>query len=236
MSLKVMKPRKGSEIVMEHLKAQIVAGEYTPGHRLPTVVDLAASYAVGRSTIREALSALKAMGYIEIRHGGGTFVNKELPAEDDLSKNGFTYKTESIREIIEARKFIESGCASLAAQRRTNDDLLKLKDILTTMENVINDEEQSEMADIQFHLQIAKTSHNTLLIDLMESLHERLQESMKDSRRLWFYNEREASERLLQEHHLIYEAIASQDEAHASDMMMQHLEKVEKVVQKFMNK
>ncbi|MCR8645532.1 FadR family transcriptional regulator [Paenibacillus sp. N1-5-1-14] len=232
MSPQIMKPRKGYEIVMEHLKEQIMAGKYEPGQRLPTVVNLAASYDVGRSTIREALSALKAMGYIEIRHGGGSFVHKQLPTEEELS----IQKTDSILEIIEARKFIESGCASLAAGRRTDQDLKKLKRTLDTMQLVMHDEEQSELADIEFHLQIAKASHNLLMMNLMESLHVRLQESMKDTRKLWFYNERATSEILLQEHRQIYEAIAAQDEQRASLIMMQHLVKVEKVVQKFTHK
>ncbi|MBW7461156.1 winged helix-turn-helix domain-containing protein, partial [Paenibacillus sepulcri] len=59
---------------MNDLKAQIAAGEWKQGDKLPSVVELAALFGVGRSTIREALSALKAVGMLDIRQGGGTYI------------------------------------------------------------------------------------------------------------------------------------------------------------------
>lgn len=234
MTFNVIKPQKGSEIVRQHLHNQILTGEYPPGSRLPTVVDLASGFTVGRSTIREALSALKAMGYIEIRHGGGTFVSKELPSEEDPNRIVFTTQTESLKEVIEARKYIETGCAALAAERHTAEDLEALEQITQLMIHSVGDEEQSEKADVEFHLQVAKSSHNHLMIHLMESLNQRIQESISESRRLWFYSERANSERLLAEHLSIYEAIKSKDATLAADIMMQHLAKVEMVVKKFL--
>lgn len=233
MSSNPFKPQRGSELIMEHLKQQILSGEYPPGSRLPTVVELSASFQVGRSTIREALSALKAIGYINIRHGGGTFVNQTLPAEEDNNSISFSVPMESLREVIEVRKYIETGCASLAALRRTPSDLEAISATLDLMQRALGDEAESEKADVQFHLQIARASHNTLLIDLMESLNERLQENMRESRRLWFYSERAAAERLLKEHRLIFEAIQAQNEALAAQTMMQHLTKVESVMKSF---
>ena len=75
------------------------------------------------------------------------------------------------------------------------------------MEASLENEEESEQADICFHLEIAKASHNTLMIGMMESLTERLQQSMKASRRLWFFAERASAEKLLQEHRDIVDAI-----------------------------
>jgi GntR family transcriptional repressor for pyruvate dehydrogenase complex len=98
---------------MHQIKQQILAGGYAPAAKLPTVVELAASFEVGRSTIRDALSALKAMGWVDIRHGGGTFVSKILPNEIGKAHGGLFYKTESFQEVLEVRKFIEVGCATL---------------------------------------------------------------------------------------------------------------------------
>jgi GntR family transcriptional repressor for pyruvate dehydrogenase complex len=232
MPYRQVKPQKGSEIVMQHLKQQIESGEYPPGTRLPTVVELAEGFEVGRSTVREALSALKAMGFVDIRHGGGTFVSKELPREapGEGAVAGLFYKAESLREVLEVRKFIETGCASLAALRRTDEDLRRLAETIEEMKQALSDEAIGEKADVRFHLQIAHASHNSLLVHMMESLTERLQDSMKVSRRLWFYSERATAERLFQEHTEIFDAIRKRDDRLAGETMMNHLRKVESVV------
>jgi GntR family transcriptional repressor for pyruvate dehydrogenase complex len=237
MGFQQVRAQKSSEIVLAQIKQQIVSGAYTPGSKLPTVVELSASFEVGRSTVREALSALKAMGWVDIRHGGGTFVSEKLPADEDIdARSGLFEQTDSLQEVQEVRKFIEVGCASLAAQRRSTDDLANLMMILTQMEAALGNEEASEQSDIRFHLQIAKASHNTLLIGMMESLTERLQASMKASRRLWFFAERASAELLLQEHRDICAAIEAQDEKLAAEKMMQHIVKVDQVVQQLIAK
>ncbi|TXK84826.1 FadR/GntR family transcriptional regulator [Paenibacillus sp. N3.4] len=227
-----VKPQKGSEIVLQQIKQQIISGAYPPGTKLPTVVELSASFQVGRSTVREALSALKAMGWVDIRHGGGTFVSKKLPSDDTEESKGIFDHTESLQEILEVRKFIEVGCASLAAERRTEHNLIELNNILAQMEAALGNEEASEEADIRFHLEIARSSNNSLLIGMMESLTERLQESMSTSRRIWFFAERASAEELLQEHREIYEAILARNEQLAAEIIMKHIQKVDHIVQK----
>ncbi|SDP11129.1 GntR family transcriptional regulator, transcriptional repressor for pyruvate dehydrogenase complex [Paenibacillus sp. yr247] len=228
MTFQQIRPQKGSEIVLQQIKMQIETGTYAPGSKLPTVVELAASFQVGRSTVREALSGLKATGWVDIRHGGGTFVTNHLPADSSsLFDQGQT-----LQEVQEVRRFIEAGCASLAASRRTEENLAELRQILSTMEATLENEEESEQADIRFHLEIAKASHNSLLIGMMESLTERLQQSMKASRRLWFFAERASAEKLLQEHLDIVDAIDAKDEQLAAEKMSQHIHKVDQVIQK----
>ncbi|NEW07852.1 FadR family transcriptional regulator [Paenibacillus sp. SYP-B3998] len=227
-----VKPQKSSDIVLTELKQRIESGQYEPGYRLPSVVDLAAAFNIGRSTIREALSALKAMGFIDIRHGGGTFVSKVLPSEEMPAIGDFFHRKESLQEILEIRKYIETGCASLAAKRRTENDLEQMKHILTYMQEMLQNEQASEEADVQFHLLVAQASHNSLLIQMMDSLTKRLQESMGDSRKLWFFSELASGQQLLLEHIGIFEAILAQNEALAAERMMEHLLKVEFVLEK----
>ncbi|QJD87295.1 FadR/GntR family transcriptional regulator [Cohnella herbarum] len=228
MAFQKIKTQRGSEIVLQQIREQIQSNLYPPGSKLPTVVELAASFEVGRSTIREALSALKAMGWVTIRHGGGTYVSLQTPGEDGIEPTA--YNTELLQEVLEVRKFIEIGCATLAAKRRNDEDLAELKTILDEMEAALDNEGESEQADFRFHLLVANASHNSLLISMMESLTERMQESMKESRRLWFFAERSSAEKLLQEHKEIYGAIEAKNEELAGERMMRHLVKVEKVL------
>ncbi len=219
---------------MNDLKKQMDDGQLLPGDRLSSVVDLAAQYNVGRSTIREALSALKAMGLLNIKQGGGTFV-KALPADSEPVHPMQQYadlwegRATSLRHVLEVRRVLETGCAALAAQHRTEEDLAVFKRLLEDMEHS-DDEHFIEQADVQFHQGIAAATHNPLLNDLMESLSHKLHESMKDMRALWFYAERSSAERLLQEHLRIYEAIAQQDAKEAMARMELHISKVEQVL------
>lgn len=228
------RPLKQYEWVMNDLKERMLDGRLAPGDRLASVVDLAAQYNVGRSTIREALSALKAMGLLNIKQGGGTFV-KAVPPEaapvhpmqryDDLWEG----RAASLRHLLEVRRVLETGCAALAALHRTEEDLTVLEKLLEEMENS-EDEHFIEQADVKFHQQIAAATRNPLLLELMESLSSRLHENMKDMRALWFYAERSSAERLLQEHIRIYEAISKQDAREASARMDLHISKVEQVL------
>lgn len=228
-----MNAPKSSDLLRNHILNQIKNGTLQPGQRLPSVVDLAVQYGVGRSTVREACSALKATGWLEIRQGGGTFVSKSLPAEKS-SMDQLIDHAADLNEILEVRKFIESGCASLASQRRNLKDLRAMEETLRLMSECMDDEEKSERLDLMFHMQIAHASHNALLLKMMDTLHQQLQSNMKDMRRIWFYGEASEVSQLYQEHLHIYEAIRDQDEAIAVNRMMIHLSKVEKVLKKLL--
>ena len=68
------------EMVVEQILHKISTGELPPGTRLPAQRDLAVSFGVGRSSIREALNALAVMGYLDVQQGRGTFIAEEFPA------------------------------------------------------------------------------------------------------------------------------------------------------------
>jgi GntR family transcriptional repressor for pyruvate dehydrogenase complex len=226
---------KGHEIVSRLLLAQIREGEWKPGDKLPSVVELSASFGVGRSTVREALSALKATGWLDIRHGGGTFVKKELPSERSAQADPFK-EAASIMELLEVRKVLEAGTATLAARNRTDEDLEALRAVLVTMRQALENDDTAagEQADVSFHAAIAAASHNSLLESLMDSLAERLGRTIGQTRELWFYQETSTAARLLEEHHAIYDAIAAGNEEEASRLIGTHLAKVEKVLRERM--
>ncbi|MBP3966585.1 FadR/GntR family transcriptional regulator [Paenibacillus lignilyticus] len=231
---RIERPLKSNEWVSRELYGRITSGALLPGDKLPSVVDLAAEYGVGRSTIREALSALKAKGLLDIRQGGGTFVRAPEPeALEDANtalKEDWLDRADSLLQLLEVRKVLETGCASLAAKHRSADDLAALHETLRQMEQQLADEAFSEQADVRLHEQIAAATHNPMLIELMKSLSLRLHESMRDTRSLWFYAERQSARRLLEEHIALVEAIEQQDGVLASSRMEIHLTKVEQVL------
>lgn len=222
---------KGHEIVSRLILERISSGEWEPGAKLPSVVELSQQFGVGRSTLREALSALKATGWLDIRHGGGTFVKKVLPS-DNVHGSSLFQEASSILEILEVRKLLEAGTSSYAAERRTDEDLAKLQAILDKMEHALlqGDTVEGERADVEFHTAIAAASRNSLLIQLMESLTQRLSETIGKTRELWFYQEKSTAERLLDEHRSIFEAIRAGNTELANRLIGEHLTKVETVL------
>lgn len=234
------KPMKTSEWVLLDLKNQWTAGRLKAGDKLASVEELATQYHVGRSTIREALSALKMLGMLTMKQGGGTYVNafsgNSTDSQHPLFSPTWLNRAQSLKHILEVRRLLETGCAQLAALHRKADDIQQLSQIMKDMRIDLEDETRSEQADVQFHLGIAKATHNPLLITLMESISEKLHDSMRDSRTLWFYAERSSAERLLLEHQSILDAIVQQRPQIASQRMEHHIQTVEEVLMSHITK
>jgi len=224
--------KKGHEIVASHIMEQIREGRLAPGEKLPSVVDLADAFGVGRSTIREAVSALKATGWLDVKHGGGTYVKAVLPTDVPGGADSLFREAESLIELLEVRKVLETGAAALAAEKRTAADLAELRRILSQMEAGLagSDTTEAERADAAFHLAIARASGNSLLIQLMESLSGRLHETIGKTRELWFHREQSTAAPLLEEHRSIHEAIEQGDKDKAASLIQAHLTKVEQVL------
>lgn len=224
--------QKGHEIVSRHIRSQLESGELAPGQKLPSLEKLAAAYGVGRSTIREAISALKAMGWLDVRHGGGTYAAKTLPPAELPAALRLAQGAEAVMEILEVRKVLERGTAELAAVKRSEADLERLRGILARMQQALeaDDAADGERADLAFHQAIAAASGNPVLNQLMDSISQRLSETIGRTRELWFYQEQAEASRLLEEHRGIYEAIAARDAAGAEARIGAHLSKVEKVL------
>jgi GntR family transcriptional regulator len=76
----IFEGRQRPAIVAEELRERLLAGEWSPGTRLPSEAALATHYGVSRGTIRTALIRLEGAGFIRIRHGKGSFVTNLLPS------------------------------------------------------------------------------------------------------------------------------------------------------------
>src|SRR5690606_7276760 len=129
---------------------------------------------------------LKALGWVDIRHGGGTYINDSLPNEQPLE---LFHQADSLQEILDVRQILETGCVALASLHRTDEHLEQMDRILAKMKLALDtqDDQLSEQSDTAFHLQIARASQNSLLIQLIESLSAQIYETMRDTRRLRFY-------------------------------------------------
>jgi len=234
LELRKIKPKKIYEEVSEILYEKIRAGVLKPGDRLDSVEQLAEQLQVSRSAIREALSALKAMGLIEIKQGSGTFVKSIQPSQLDfpLSTAILTNK-QDVAHLLEVRKIIEMGAAASAAIHRTDEDIQAMIQILDEMKRVQGDGELGEKVDFQFHAAISKASQNPLLATILDQVSGLMIETMKETRRIWLYSKKTTSEQLYDEHMQIFLAIKQQNEELAKHAMTSHLSNVEKVLMQY---
>lgn len=236
MQYKKIKPKKIYEEVSEAIHDMIRSGQLQPGDKLDSVQQLAENFQVGRSAIREALTSLKAMGLIEIRQGEGTYVREFETAQISFPlSTAILMKAEDTAHLLEVRKILEAGTVFSAAQKRTDIQLQAMEDALEEMKRANGNEELGEKADLQFHLAIAESSQNPLLISLMNHVSGLMGETMKETRRLWLYSKQTTTDRLHDEHYAIYQAIKEQDAEAARRLMLNHIENVEDILHKYIN-
>lgn len=221
-------PQKIYEQIAEQVKQQIVSGKLPPGHKLPSTRELTERYQVGRSTMREALSMLKAMGLIEIRQGEGCFVRSmdEPGIEPPRFEHLFT-SMEAVVELLEARISLEVANAGLAASKRTDEDLDALNAILSDMDSERGTETVGEKQDMRFHLALAQATHNSIMVRLLETIAAQVELTIRETRRVRLSADQKIANQLWREHKAIVTAVAARDPDRAQAAMRRHLLHVE---------
>jgi len=227
--------RKIHEEIAEQMKEQIVTGKLIPGQKLPSTRELSEMYQVGMSTIREALSGLKAMGLVESHQGEGSYIksidstNMEMPSLVSLLMNRRT-----ILELLEARKALEVANAALAAEKRNEQNLLDLEAILNRMESNLGNEAEGEKADLQFHQTLADSTHNSIMVRLLDTISSQMETVIRETRRLQMYSSASESEQLWREHCAIFAAVKAGKPNDAQTAMVSHLQHVENILFKYL--
>lgn len=171
--IKKIKSVRLSRNVTEQLIDLIMSGKISPGEKLPPEKKLMDSFGIGRSSLREAIRALEALGLVEVKVPEGTFVSENLADFFTkqltlMSKIGF----DNISELIEARLTIETQIAILAAKKATPEDIEDLDKIITDMRNSTDDDIQFHKHDLSFHKKLSEMSRNSFLIQVMNILQE----------------------------------------------------------------
>jgi GntR family transcriptional regulator, transcriptional repressor for pyruvate dehydrogenase complex len=227
MPYKRVRVKKVYEQVADSLTELIKTGELKPGDKLDSVEKLAKNFEVGSSTIREALSGLRTMGLVEMRHGEGTYVNSFDPSKFQLPvTSAFLMKLEDVKELYEVRKILEIGTAAQAACVREEEDLLAIEKALIVMEHADGNEELASTADLDFHVAIANATHNKLLMNLMSSVSALISETIQETRKVLLYSENQVED-LQIEHRRIFEAIKLKQPEQARQAMLEHLQNVQ---------
>ncbi len=160
--------------IAESLKDDIEFGVLKPGDKLVSERDLVRKFQASRSSIREAVKILASLGYIESLERKGNYVSAKYQDKkyeniqlNELLKNG------SISDLMEVRFFLEENFIKLAIQRANEKDFKKMKAVITRMKNS-EDLSTFLQADMDFHLALAETTHNELILELMKIIIKRI--------------------------------------------------------------
>ncbi len=198
-----------------------------PGDKLPSERELIERLAVGRSSLREAISILSATGLVRVSIGEGMFVG-----DGDFSRIvrpmtlGFLMGGQGLTEMLEARRVIEVELAALAALRGTQEEIAEIARRLKIIPLLLERPDEYGKADLEFHLAVGRAAHNRVLLNVLDSLRRMLQESIGNQ---IAGNPIDASV-AYETHARIYDAIKRQDPLAARDAMSAHLARLESEV------
>ena len=213
--------RRTYELVAERLAGAIADGRLAPREPIPTERELTATFAVGRSSVREALRLLQSLGLLSSGHRG------ELVVADSGGPLGraislmVSLDSLPLGELFEVLRALEVAAAGGAATRRSAADLARMGECVVEMRASLGDPERYDRADLQFHLAIAKASSNRFSARLMEGLREAMAEAFTVAFKL-----PGNARRSLREHQAIAESVTARDDRGARAAMEAHLDRV----------
>ncbi len=236
---------KAVKSLANRLFERVGSDSYSYGTRLPAERHLAEEFAVSRNTVRQALDLLESHEVISRRAGSGSFVTyREAPANADPGGGASPESTGGelsdlsarLLEIAEitgplelnvVRSIVEPEMVRLAVINMSARDIAKLKVCLDHLEDVTTSVEDFSHWDLEFHLQIARGSHNPLLLGAYELIDHvrrhahwaRNKEKTLSPNRIRDYQAK---------HRSIYEAIEARDIESAVEFSKLHMTEVQR--------
>lgn len=215
----------------QEIKHYLLQNHFQVGDRLPSETELSKALGVSRATVREAIVALEVSGVLTVKRNVGAIVQslaEEIPLNSITSEAGPF-------EQIQVRMLLEPEAAYLAAKNRTPQQCELMEKAIEMMVDENQAGFETEDGDMQFHLQIAKASRNSLLTSHIESLWE-----MRHNGKLWPQLQRSVDvstmrTRAVFQHMKILEAIRAQNPDSAKQTMIEHLYSVQEELEGTIN-
>lgn len=144
-----------------------------PGDKLPPADRLCEQFSVSRTVVREAIASLKAEGRLRSRRGSGVFVSAPPLAAGGMLMSA-PQEIGDVLEFLEFRISVEVEAAGLAAERRTETNLLRMEQAMTQFARHLGDNTLATDADRAFHRAIADATNNRRFRLFVDEMGERL--------------------------------------------------------------
>ncbi len=210
----IQKKSLSDEIVFQ-IKEMIADGRLKPNQKLPTEQELCKAFSVGRTTVREALMALTALGLVK-RNKHNSYVTDV--AEHPLREFYLQLMTDhyDVSQLYEARLMLEGLVARLACQRVSEEQLQQLEALNRQMQS--NDVEEYIRADIAYHNLIMLAADNRVLYEMYQVIRLLLEKSQRE-----IAQQEEVRATSRAQHREIWEALKKRDGDAAMSRMNQHI-------------
>jgi len=221
LNFKVINKKSTLEAIIQQVKNQIKNGILKPGEKLPSERKLADQLGVSRTSVREAIQALAFSGYLEVIQGKGTYILEMATKYDEIVNFFLEFSNYSLDYLMEARIMLEGEFARLAALNASQEEIGVIEKIFNEIAKS-KDLNSFVIKDLEFHLAIAKATHNPFMSGLMKIIGEMLYketlkiiEISKDTR----VNTIETTRNLVQ-------AIKQRNAERAKELMGKHIRNV----------
>lgn len=154
--------------IISQIRGLITSGEINPGDKLPPERKLAEYFGVGRAHVRDAIKKLEFYGILKTLPQSGTVVSGiGIVALEGLITDVIQLEEHDFRSLVETRVLLEKQTARLAAEKRTNDDIVQLTNALKAHEHKVKQGLPAVEEDLLFHIKIAESGKNNVLKSLM---------------------------------------------------------------------
>ena len=215
--VQVVKP---SDHVIRQFRSLIASGDLCPGDVLPSERELAVSFGIGRGYIREAIKTLELYGVFKSTPGVGTIVaDLGVASINDFINNLVQFGVHDAVELIEVRTLIEPFTACRAALNATDGELAHIGAILETIDAEIIAGRTNLQLECDFHLEIARASHNRILCNTISAILPGLLQLLGELDLSRGGRIAESNK----EHHLLYDALVKRNPAAAEKAMRHHM-------------
>lgn len=213
--------------VVEQVLGSIQDGSLASGERLPSEATLAELTGVGRTSVREALAALRLMGVVETRVGDGSYVRDSASA--GIVSNGIAQaieQSEEAQQLQEARAVFECGLVRLAAARWSSEKSERFEGLLSDMSDAADRECYDDYIRLHrnFHLLLAQATDNPIVEKTEQTFLEFMDhEGWQDMERQLLLPDRGDQLHVsYSEHQEIIDAVSKGNVAAAADAMHNH--------------
>ena len=172
--------KKLSMQVMESIQQMIVDQHLAPGDLLPTENQISEKLEVCKSSVREAIKMLEALGVVEIRRGLCTIIS-ETPQKgfyNLLQSQLCLYGNRAQADLLGFCRAMESACAVQAIQVATPQDLSLVRLDLEQFRKKVETGALDADDGIRFRIHLVEAAHNSFLLPLAQSLYLLFRESI----------------------------------------------------------
>lgn len=199
----------------------LVQRQYEPGERVPSERELAERFKVSRGQIREALSYLEALRVIERRAKSGVYMAAQDSSVEALAlfaQLGIPLTAADVQQSVETRRIQEIAAIRLACERRTEENLVRLREILAAEgEHVAAGQSMAE-DDRCFHQEIIRATQNGVFSRIVNIFY-----VMTSAQRSLYFRDPARGRRSHGEHLDMFAAIERREAPLAAELMTAHL-------------